>query len=134
MITADVFAVWIGIEELTRREASELNLVLTIGAHLFITAAFFCATTLVYREEDDPHRLETKNFFVDFETPVVSDDEQGAYDRQQREKLGTMVIIMGAGMSLMMLIPNPGWGRLLFAVCALSIFLIGMGLKKSARA
>lgn len=134
VITADVFAAWIGIEELTRREASELNLVLTIGAHLFITAAFFCATTLAYREEKDPHRLETEKFFVDFETPVVSDDKQSVYDRQQREKLGTMVIIMAVGMSLMTLIPNPGWGRLLFAVCSLSILLIGVGLKKSARA
>jgi len=34
----------------------------------------------------------------------------------------------------MTLIPNPGWGRLLFAVCSLSILLIGMGLKKSAKA
>ena len=135
VITADVFAAWIGIEELTRREASELNVVLTIGAHLFITAAFFCATTLVYREEKDSNRDETKAFFVDFETPVVvSDDQQSAYDRQQREKLGLMVIIMGAGMSLMVLIPNPGWGRLLFAVCSAVILLIGVGLKRSARA
>ena len=134
MITADVFATWIGIEDLTRREASELNLVLTIGAHLFITAAFFCATTLVYREDKDPHRQETRDFFVDLETPVVLDDEQDAYDRQQREKLGTMVIIMGAGMSLMTLIPNSGWGRLLFAACSLSILLIGVGLRRSARA
>lgn len=134
VVTANVFAAWIGIEHLTQREASEMNVVLTIGAHLFITAAFFCATTFFYREEKDPHRLETDKFFEDFETPVVSDDKQSAYDRQQREKLGTMVIVMGAGMSLMVLIPNPAWGRLLFAVCSLSILFIGAGLKRSAKA
>ena len=134
VFTADVFAAWIGIEELTQRETSELTVVLTIGAHLFITAAFFCATTLVYNEEKDPHRHGTKDFFADFETPVESDDKQSEFDRQQREKLGSMVIIMGAAMSLMTLIPNPGWGRLLFAACSLSILLIGFGLRRSAKA
>ncbi|MEM7277353.1 MAG: transporter [Pseudomonadota bacterium] len=133
VITADVFAAWIGIEELTKRENSELTVVLTIGAHLFITAAFFCSTTFFYNAENDPHREATEKFFVDFETPVISDNEQSTYDRQQRNKLGTMVLIMGAAMSLMVLIPNPAWGRLLFAACALSILLIGMGLRKSAR-
>jgi len=132
--TADVVAAWIGIEELTRREASELSLILTIAAHLSITATFFCATTFLYKEEQDEHREETDRFFADLASPVISDDKQSDYDRQQRNKLGTMVIIMGVGMFLMTLIPNPGWGRLLFAVCSLSILLIGMGLKKSAKA
>ena len=132
--TADVFAAWIGIEELTRREASELSLILTIAAHLFITSTFFCATTLFYRESQDKHLEETKRFFADLETPVVSDDMQDEYDKQQRNKLGTMVIIMGTGMLLMTLIPNPVWGRLLFALCAASILVIGTSLKMSAKA
>ncbi|MGI9232843.1 MAG: sodium:solute symporter family transporter, partial [Woeseiaceae bacterium] len=134
VITADVFAAWIGIEDLTRREASELNVVLTIAAHVFITATFFCSTSFLYREERDQHREETNRFFADLETPVVSDGEQSVYDRQQRDKLGSMVIIMGTGILLMTLIPNPAWGRLLFVLCALSILSIGASLKKSARA
>ena len=132
VITADVFAAWIGIEELTRREASELNVILTIAAHLFITATFFCATAFFYREERDSHREETKRFFVDLETPVISDGVQSEYDRLQRSKLGAMVIIMGTGILLMTLIPNPPWGRLLFLVCSVSLLFIGAGLKKSA--
>ena len=131
VITADVFAAWIGIEDLTRREASELNVILTIAAHVFITATFFCATTFVYREERDQHRKETQSFFTDLETPVISDDVQSEYDRQQRNKLGSMVIIMGTGLLFMVLIPNPMWGRLLFALCSLAILLIGYSLRYS---
>lgn len=133
VVTADVFASWIGIEELTGREASELNVILTIAAHLFITATFFCATTFFYKEERDQNREETERFFQDIETPVVSGDEQSEYDRQQRNKLGSMVIIMGAGLLFMALIPNPMWGRLLFVLCATTILSIGASLKVSAK-
>ena len=133
VVTADVFASWLGIEDLTRREASELNVILTIAGHLFVTAPFFCATALLYKEEQDQQRIETDRFFVDIETPVIADDGQNEWDRQQRSKLGTMVIIMGTGMLLMTLIPNPVWGRLLFALCSLAILFIGASLKISAR-
>ena len=133
VITADVFASWIGIIELTRREASELQVILTIAGHLFVTAPFFCATTLFYREESDPHRAETEKFFADIETPVVSDEGQSETDRQQRIKLGTMVLFMGAGLMLMTLIPNPAWGRALFAVCSIAVLTIGVLLRSSAR-
>ena len=134
VVTADVFASWVGIEDLTRREATELNVILTIAGHVFITGPFFCATSLLYREERDHHRTETEKYFADLETPVVSDDRQDDYDRQQRHKLGIMVIAMATGILLMTLIPNPPWGRLLFAVCALVILSIGASLKSSARA
>lgn len=134
VITADVFAAWVGMDELTRREASEMNLILTIAAHLLITSTFFCSTTFLYREERDRYREETRRFFADIETPIVSDDEQSEYDRQQRNKLGTMVIIMGTAMLFMTLIPNPVWGRILFVLCASTILFIGATLKRSARA
>ena len=132
VVTADVVAAWIGIEELTQREAAEMNVILTIAAHLFITATFFCSTAFFYREDRDSHREETQQFFADLETPVISDGVQSDYDRQQRSKLGAMVIAMGIGMLLMTFIPNPFWGRLLFLVCSLSLLFIGVGLRKSA--
>lgn len=132
VITADVFASWIGIDDLTRREASELTVILTIAAHLLITATFFCATSLFYREARDPHREETDRFFADVETPINSDERPSEFDLQQRNKLGFMVIAMGSGVALMALIPNPLWGRLLFLLCSLSILLIGVSLKVSA--
>lgn len=134
VVTADVFASWLGILDLTRREATELNVILTIAGHVFITGPFFCATSLLYQPEKDPHQEETEKYFKDLESPFVSDDQQDDYDRQQRSKLGAMVIAMGTGILLMTLIPNPAWGRLLFVLCALAILSIGTALKRSARA
>jgi Na+/proline symporter len=133
VLTPDVFSNWLGIPEFTSREATDMNLILTLAAHVFITATFFCATTLFYKEAKDKNKLETDRFFKDLETPVVADDQQDEFDRQQRLKLGTMVMLMSSGILLMALIPNPYWGRIIFVICALIIFSIGFLLKRSAK-
>jgi len=134
VLTPEVFANWLGLEPLTRRETVDMNLMLTIGAQVFITAGFFCLTTVFYKEEKDQYRQETRKFFLDLETPVVADGQQDEFDRQQRDKLGTMVMLMGAGMLAMVLIPNPMWGRLIFVFCSVCILFIGFMLKRSAKA
>ncbi len=133
MLTPQVFANWLGLNELTPREEVDMNLMLTLAAHIFITAGFFCSTSLFYREEKDSHKSQRASFFKDLETPVIADGAQDEYDRQQRDKLGTMVICMGAGILLMALIPNPLWGRMIFVFCSLTISTIGCLLKRSAR-
>jgi len=131
VLTPQVFANWLQLGELTNREAVDMNLMLTLAAHFFITAGFFLLTTLFYSAEKDPDTQEREKFFIDLETPVVADDEQDHYDRQQRDKLGTMVIAMGVGILLMALIPNPLWGRAMFAGCALAILIVGKLLRLS---
>lgn len=133
VITPQLVASWMGLNELTAREVVDMNLMLTLAAHLFITAGFFCSTTFFYSEEKDNYRLLREDFFTDLETPVIADEVQGGYDHQQRDKLGTMVMLMGAGILLMALIPNPMWGRLIFVMCSLSILTIGFLLKRSTR-
>ncbi len=132
VLTPQVFASWIGLNELTAREVVDMNLMLTLAAHIFITAGFFCSTSLLYREESDSFRSQREAFFEDLETPVIADDAQDGYDRQQRNKLGSMVMYMGAGILLMTLIPNPLWGRMIFVFCSLIISSIGFLLKRSA--
>lgn len=132
IFTPAVFADLIGIDPFTRREATDMNLILTIGAQVFITGGFFCATSLFYREAGDKTLAERRAFFKDLRTPVIAGDDQDDYDRQQRHKLGSMVLFMSAGVLLMTLIPNAMWGRLLFAVCGLVILSIGTVLKRSA--
>ena len=133
VLTPQVFANWMGMNELTPREVVDMNLMLTLAAHIFVTAGFFCCTSLFYREEKDKYKAMRETFFVDLETPVIADDAQDDYDRQQRDKLGAMVIFMGAGILLMALIPNPLWGRMMFVLCALTITTIGFLLKRSTR-
>jgi len=133
VITPDIFADWIGIDGFTSREATDMNLILTLSVHVFITATFFWATSLFYKESTDKNKLQTERFFKNMETPVIADDIQDGIDRKQRDKLGGMVIIMGSGILLMALIPNPLWGRLVFVLCALFICAIGILLKRNAK-
>ena len=125
-------ASWFGIESLTGREVSDMKIIITIAAHLFLTAGFFCLTTLFYNEEKDPYKKGTAAFFKDVDTECIAEDGQDIVDRLQRKKLGTLTIYMSAGLSLMILIPNPMWGRILYLGCALTIFVIGYLLKRSA--
>ena len=133
VLTPQVFASWIGIEAFTVREARDMSLILTLAGHVFITGGFFCLTGLFYKEEKDSFVAEREYFFADLETPVIADNDQDQYDLQQRNKLSMMVMIMGSGMLLMSLIPNPFWGRMIFLTCALVIFGIGFLLKRSTR-
>lgn len=133
VLTPEYVMGWFGIEELTGREISEARTTITIAAHLFLTAGFFCLSTLFYNEAKDPYLEVTKEFFEDVDTECVSEPGQDIVDRMQRAKLGALVIYMSAGLSLMVLIPNPLWGRLLFLGCAASIFAVGYALKKSAK-
>lgn len=133
VLTPQVFARWIGLPELTSREAVDMNLMLTLAAHVFVTAGFFCLTAFFYREDTDSRRAQLESFFKDLETPVIADDVQDKFDHQQRDKLGSMVMIMGSGILLMALIPNPLWGRIIFVFCALIVSSLGFLLKRTAR-
>ena len=132
VISADMIAGWFGIEELTRREASEIRIAATIAAHLLITSSFFIGSSLFYRKEKDAIKQETENFFTDIETPIVSEEGYDQVDAEQRHKLGSMVMTMGIGLLAMMLIPNPLWGRIVFLLCALAVFAIGWMLKRKS--
>lgn len=133
IFTPEFVGSWFGIEELTRREAGEMRTMITIAAHLVFTAGFFCLSTLFYKEETDTHKETTTEFFKDVDTECVAEEGQDIVDRMQRAKLGSLVTYMAAGLTLMVLIPNPLWGRLLFLACAAAVFAVGYGLKKSAR-
>ena len=132
VFTAGVCASLFGIESLTPRETIDMNIILTIAGHVFITSGFFWATSLFYNEAKDNNKFETDRFFEDLRTPVIADGLQEEIDRQQRRKLGNMVMVMSTGILLMTLIPNPLWGRLMFVICALIISGIGFLLKQSA--
>ena len=108
---------------------------ITIAAHLFLTASFFWATTLFYKEESfsTEEKKEIDTFFENVETEVVADNSQDEFDKMQREKLGTITMMMGVGLLVMVLVPNPLWGRALFLGCSGIILLTGYLLKKSAQ-
>lgn len=124
---------WFGVEKLTGREISELKTIIPIVAHLVLTGGFFCLSTLFYKQAADKNLAATQDFFKDVEEECVADNEQDIVDRMQRNKLGDLTIYMAVGLTLMVLIPNPLWGRLLFLCCALVVFAVGYALKRSAK-
>lgn len=130
--TPEVVGGWFGMHDLTGREASDLKVMTTICAHLVLTIGFFLCTTFFYKEENDPYKDQTAEFFKDLNTPCIEEEGQDLVDRQQRDKLGTLVMCMSAGLILMVLIPNPMWGRFLFFCCAAVVFIVGYSLKHSA--
>lgn len=132
VLTPKAFADFFGLA-LTRRESGDLSVILNIAAHLVLTGGFFCLTTLFHRHEDTPQQRETDAFFRDLDTPIITDDSPTEADLQQRGKLGFIVTLAGVGMLMMMLIPNPLWGRLTFLCCALGVLSIGLLLRRSAR-
>lgn len=133
VITPDVFVSMFGVDSLTGREIVDMNIILTIAGHVFITGGFFWATSLFYNEAKDDHKLEADRFFKDLVTPVIADNQQDEVDKQQRNKLGNMVMTMSVGILLMTLIPNPLWGRVMFVICALLIAGVGYFLKRSTK-
>ncbi|PSU33657.1 hypothetical protein [Photobacterium lutimaris] len=124
----------IGVE-FTGREIGELRTMITIAAHLFLTASFFWATTLFYKEEtfSKEEKEQVDTFFENIETECVADGSQDEFDKMQREKLGSITMMMGVGLLAMVLLPNPLWGRALFLGCSGIILLTGYLLKKSAQ-
>lgn len=116
---------------LTRREMSDASTMWNIFAHLVFTGGFFCLTTLFYRPLSIKRQAVVRTFFDNMVTTLFADDEQDEFDRMQRDKIGKVSILMGLGLLLLLLVPNPLWGRLIFLACALSILLFGWVLYRS---
>ncbi|GAL35738.1 sodium-solute symporter putative [Vibrio maritimus] len=134
VITADVVANWLNLDTpFTGREAKDLKVLLGIMGHLFITGGFFCLTTRFYKEPVGERKSELTEFWNDVATPVVEEAGQDELDRQQRNMLGKLILVFGVLVTLMVLIPNPFWGRMAFVFCGAVIVTVGSLLLKSAK-
>ena len=81
--------------DLTDRESSDLNLVITYAAHLTITVSWFLSTMLFHSGHPHERQEEIDQFYRNFDTPVVSTDELSPTDILQRRRLGFMAIAFG---------------------------------------
>ncbi|GAM55680.1 sodium-solute symporter [Vibrio ishigakensis] len=77
-----------------------------IIGHLVITGGFFCLTTKFYKEPVGERKAELEHFWTDVDTPVVEAAGQDEVDRQQRSMLGKLILVFGALVITMVLIPN----------------------------
>ncbi|GEA59620.1 sodium:solute symporter family protein [Vibrio comitans] len=134
VITPDVIANILGLENgFTSREASDLIVMNGIIGHLLITGGFFCLTTKFYKEPVGQREKELNHFWKDVATPVIESAGQDEMDRQQRNMLGKLILVFGALVTAMILIPNPFWGRMAFLFCGGVVVTVGVALLRSAK-
>ncbi len=114
-------------QQLTSREWVELKVAIGLIAHIVITGGFFCVSTLFYRGLEEKRQVAVDRFFHNLDTPLVNETEQQhQLDNRQRILLGRMIAVLGTFIIAMMFLPNPMWGRAVFALCGTVVFVVGL--------
>ncbi|MFI3247063.1 MAG: transporter, partial [Ferrimonas sp.] len=121
-------------QPLTAREWSDAKVVLGLAAHIVFTGGYFLLTCCFYRPLSSARQQQVELFFNNLATPLINNTtEQQALDNKQRTMLGRLITIAGFAVMTMMAIPNPLWGRAVFALCGGIVLIVGLMLIKSAQ-
>jgi SSS family transporter len=133
VITAEMIESWFNLNnELTGREWSDLKVAIGLIGHVVFTAGFFVLSTLFYKPLPEHREKDVNKFFSNLSTPLVAEStEQKKLDNKQRRMLGTLIAIAGVGVMAMFVLPNPMWGRMVFVLCGLIVFSVGLLLVKA---
>ncbi|KPL94510.1 MULTISPECIES: sodium:solute symporter family transporter [Vibrio] len=132
VITADMIQNWFGLNELTGREWSDLKVAIGLIGHIIFTAGFFVLSTLFYKPLPAHREKDVDKFFNNLATPLVAEsNEQKKLDNKQRRMLGSLIAVAGVGVMTMFVLPNPMWGRMVFVLCGLIVFSVGLLLVKA---
>ncbi|MEZ8287160.1 transporter [Vibrio splendidus] len=132
VITADMIQNWFGLNELTGREWADLKVAIGLIGHIVFTAGFFVLSTLFYKPLPEHREKDVDKFFNNLATPLVAESsEQKKLDNKQRRMLGSLIAVAGVGVMTMFVLPNPMWGRMVFVLCGLIVFSVGLLLVKA---
>ncbi len=132
VITADMIQNWFGLNELTGREWADLKVAIGLIGHIIFTAGFFVLSTLFYKPLAEHREKDVDKFFNNLATPLVAEsNEQKKLDNKQRRMLGSLIAVAGVGVMTMFVLPNPIWGRMVFVLCGLIVFAVGLLLVKA---
>ncbi|NLS14636.1 transporter [Vibrio sp. SM6] len=135
VITADMVSSFFGLEELTKREWSDVKVAIGLIAHITITGGFFIFSMLFYKPLSPKRQADLDQFFENLDTPLVSDStEQKKLDNKQRQMLGKLHMLAGVAIMLMALLSNPMWGRFVFILCGIIVAGVGLLLMKAVDA
>tara|TARA_Y100001956_G_scaffold81053_1_gene97630 strand:+ start:2394 stop:4178 length:1785 start_codon:yes stop_codon:yes gene_type:complete len=132
VINAEMVSAVFGLEELTKREWSDVKVAIGLIGHITLTGGFFIASTLFYKPLREDRQADVDKFFNNLETPLVAEStEQKKLDNRQRQMLGKLIAVAGVGVMLMALLSNPMWGRMVFILCGAIVGGVGMLLVKA---
>jgi hypothetical protein len=112
---------------LSKREASDWGQAAGIIMNVVVGSAWFVFAPMLIKSRrpvDEVKRVD--HFFNEMHTPVDFEKEEGpGSDNVQAKLMGTLCLIYGSFMLLLMLIPNPLKGRLCFLFCGGCMFGVG---------
>ncbi|MEZ9057837.1 sodium:solute symporter family transporter [Vibrio pelagius] len=132
VINAEMVSAVFGLEELTKREWSDVKVAIGLIGHITLTGGFFVASTLFYKPLREDRQADVDKFFNNLDTPLVAEStEQKKLDNKQRQMLGKLIAVAGVGVMLMALLSNPMWGRMVFILCGAIVGGVGMLLVKA---
>lgn len=121
---------------LSAREFAEMkSITMGVTGHVFITGGFFLCTQFFYKEPVGERAKEINKFFTNVATPVVVKTTQQTIDMDSKQQslLGKVLLSASLCLSLMVLIPNPTWGKLLYILMSLIIGAIGILLLRASK-
>lgn len=126
---------WFGAAgRLSDRERSDFYLYATVAADILAGTAWFAASSLFYRTSSAEHRARVERFFEDLKTPIDPAREHVPnHDPILYRLIGSLCLVYGSFVLLLVLIPNPPAGRLCFAFCGGAIVVTGAVLSALAR-
>ena len=127
VLTPQVVEAAFGLDELTKREWSDIKVAIGLMAHIVFTGGFFIASMMFYKPLDVERQRDVDLFFSNLATPLVSEGKaQAELDNKQRRMLGILIAVAGIGVMGLALISNPMWGRGIFIFCG--AIVLGVGL------
>lgn len=121
---------------LTAREFAEMKSVtLGVTGHMCITLPFFVISQFFYKEPSAERAAEIAQFFDNVDTEVVVEDTELSIsmDNQQHMMLGKILLTASVPLAMLVFVPNPLWGKMLFVLVAAIVAFIGFLLVKSVR-
>ncbi|GEA59632.1 sodium:solute symporter family transporter [Vibrio comitans] len=137
VITPNTVETILGLDtQLTAREFSEMKSV-TLGVigHMSITLPFFVLSRFFYKEPSPERAAEINKFFNNVDTEVIVEETEQSIlmDNKQHIMLGKMLLTASVFLAMLTLVPNPLWGKALFAIVAGIIALIGYILLRTVK-
>ncbi|MEZ9630267.1 transporter [Vibrio breoganii] len=137
VITPNTIETILGLDtQLTAREFSEMKSV-TLGVigHMSITLPFFVLSRFFYKEPSAERAAEINQFFNNVDTEVVVEESEQSIlmDNKQHIMLGKMLLTASVFLAMLTLVPNPLWGKALFAIIAGIIGFIGFILLRTVK-
>lgn len=128
-VTPELFQRWVGWETpLNADEKTYLKLAITtLGGTVIVGSAWYFFTSFFYKAAPTEEKQRVDQFFTNLRTPVDKHGVQGVQTAVYK-LLGTLCMVYGGFILLLMAIPNSVGGRTAFLFCGGVMFAVGVTL------